>query len=183
MFLSVSNLILTFQTYWIDSSNKSSRVIYKTLFHRLSCLLSWTFNIPVCFSWCLLLFVVHFLTVISCWSSVMIHPSPHKTPNAISRAVIIFGIIWICLAFFIRPGIWSVAIYEDYVVLPYASLSVMFFDIITGSVVCVVWLDRCKFAPEYAIASVYLLGELVGVPILLIKLILGVLIKLYILFP
>ena len=52
----------------------------------------------------------------------------------------------------------------------------MYFEIITGSIVGMAWLARCIFAPESEIASVYLLVELGGIPTLLIKLILGVLI-------
>ena len=44
----------------------------------------------VCY-WYPLIFVVKFWTVISCWYSVMVHPSSHKTPNNIRGAVIIFG--------------------------------------------------------------------------------------------
>ena len=47
------------------------------------------------------------------------------------------------------------------------------FDIMTCSIVGVSCLDRYIFMPESEIASVCLLEELVGVPILLIKLSLG----------
>ena len=46
----------------------------------------------------------------------------------------------------------------------------------TGAIVGVAFLDRCMFAPASNISSKYLLGELVGDPILLNKLNLGVLI-------
>ena len=46
----------------------------------------------------------------------------------------------------------------------------MSFDVITGAIVGVYSLDRCMFAPESAITSLCLLGELGGVPIFLIKL-------------
>ena len=41
--------------------------------------------------WCLSLFVVHFLTDISCLSSMMMHPSSHQNPNDTIRTVFIFG--------------------------------------------------------------------------------------------
>ena len=44
-----------------------------------------------------------FWTYISCSSSVVVHPSSHKTPNDISGYVFIFGSIWICLTFLIGP--------------------------------------------------------------------------------
>ena len=51
----------------------------------------------------------------------------------------------------------------------------MSFDSTTGGIVVVAWLDICMIEPNSKIASVYFLGELGGVPILLIKLILGLL--------
>ena len=56
----------------------------------------------------------------------------------------------------------------------YGSLTVMLLDIIAGEVFGVASFSRWMFSTEFAIESVYFLGELVGVPILLIKLILGV---------
>ena len=53
----------------------------------------------------------------------------------------------------------------------------MLFDIVTGVIVLVYCLDRCIFAPESAISSVFLLREFGGVPIQYIKLILGLLIS------
>ena len=85
----------------------------------------------------------------------MMHPSSHKTPNDIIGAVLIFGKMWICLAYFLRPGEWSVAICDDSIVLPSGSIS---FDIITGAIVVVAHFSRCIFAPESVIASVLLLG-------------------------
>ena len=38
-----------------------------------------------------------FWVSISCLSSLMVHPSSHKTPNDINGAVFIFGNMWICL--------------------------------------------------------------------------------------
>ena len=75
-----------------------------------------------------------------------------------------------------RPGSWSVATYDDSIVLPYDRLDVMSFDIMNGAIVVVPCLDRYISVPESATASVCLLGELGGVPILLIKLNLGLLI-------
>ena len=57
--------------------------------------------------------------------------------------------------------------------LPSRSLSVILFDIITGAIVVVAYFDRCTFAPEYEIDIILLLGELDGVSIQFIKLILG----------
>ena len=52
-----------------------------------------------------------------------------------SGSVLIFGEICICQASFVRYGIWSVAKCYDSIVLPYVSLAVMLFDIITGAIV------------------------------------------------
>ena len=52
----------------------------------------------------------------------------------------------------------------------------MAFDIMTGAIVGVASFSIWVFTPEFAIASMYFLGELGGVPILLNKLILDVLI-------
>ena len=62
---------------------------------------------------------------ISCLSSVMVHPSSHKNPNAINGAVLIFGKMWIYLNLFLIPDSWSVAMCEDSIVLPYGSLDVI----------------------------------------------------------
>ena len=84
----------------------------------------------------------------------------------------------------LRPGSWSVSIYDESSVLPSGSLYVMSFDIITVAIVGVVCLDIGMFTSASEISSMYLLGELGGVPILLIKLILGVLIViLFIIVP
>ena len=60
--------------------------------------------------------------------------------------------------------------------LPCGILVVVLFDTMNGYIVGVDSFDRCMFAPESAISSVYFLGELGGVLILLVKLILVVLI-------
>ena len=105
-------------------------------------------QIPVC------LFLVPFMirfpflgAGISCLSSVMVHPSSHKTPNEISGFIFIFGIMWICLACLLRPGSWSVAICDDYIVLPYRSLDIVSFDIMTGAIFLVAFSTMCIFAP------------------------------------
>ena len=59
---------------------------------------------------------------------------------------------------------------------PSCSLAVVLFDIVTGGIVGVDLFTRWMFAPEFVIANVQVLGDLVGVLTLLIKLILGVLI-------
>ena len=97
-------------------------------------------------------------------------------PNDISGDVLLFGKIWICIAYLLGPLSWSVAICDDFIVLPSDSLDVMPFKIMTGDIVGVAWLYICMFTHESEIDSVCLLGELVGVSILLIKLILGLLI-------
>ena len=67
----------------------------------------------------------------------MVHPSSHKDPNEINRAVFILGEIWICLDFFLRPNRWNVGMCKDSIVIPYGSLAVVLFDIITGGIVLV----------------------------------------------
>ena len=79
--------------------------------------------------------------------------------------------MWICLAFLIRPGISSVAMCEDYIVLSSGSLTVILFDIITGDIVVLTCFARCIFTPESVIARVLLLGYLGGISIQFIKLI------------
>ena len=56
--------------------------------------------------------------------------------------------------------------------IPSGRIDVMSFNIITGDIFGMACFSGCIFAPESAIASVYLLEELGGVPILLMKLIL-----------
>ena len=77
---------------------------------------------------------------------------------------------------FVRPGIFSATICDNSVVIPSGSLVSVLFYIMTGSIDVVDCLDRCIFAPESAIYRICLLVELVGFPILLIKLISGLLI-------
>ena len=64
----------------------------------------------------------------------------------------------ICLAFLLIPGSWSVAIFDDSIVLTHGSISVMSFEIIIGAIVVVDCFDRCIFAPDSAIYSTILLG-------------------------
>ena len=59
--------------------------------------------------------------------------------------------------------------------LSYGSLDIMSFGIMTVTIIVVAFFSRCIFAPESAIASVFLLRESGGVPILLVKLVLGLL--------
>ena len=69
----------------------------------------------------------------------------------------------ICLAYFIRPGSWSVAICVDSIVIPSGSLDLISFTIITGAgVAC---LAMFIFAPGSAIASMLVLVGLGGVSI------------------
>ena len=80
--------------------------------------------------------------------------------------------------------IWSVFTCDESILLPFCGLSDMSFDIITEDIIGVDSLNIWMFALESAISSVYFLGELGGVPILLIKLILGVLVLiLFIIYP
>ena len=106
----------------------------------------------------------------------MVHPSSHKNTHGINGAVFIFGKIWICLACLLRPDIWSVEICEDSIVFSSGSLTVISFDIITGGIIVVDCFSRCIFALESAISIILLPGEIGGVPIQFIKLILGLLI-------
>ena len=66
--------------------------------------------------------------------------------------------MWIFLAFFLRPGIWSVDICDVSVLIPYGSLAVILFDIMTGSIVLVACFNRCIFAPKSAIVRLFLIG-------------------------
>ena len=65
---------------------------------------------------------------------------------------------------------------DNSMVIPYVSLVVTLFEIVTGAIFGVALFDIWMFAPESTIASVYFIGELGGFPIIFIKLILGVLI-------
>ena len=83
-----------------------------------------TCNIPVFLFLVPLIVSYPFLWMdIACLSSVVLHPSSHNTPNDINGAVFIFGKMWICLASFLRPGIWSVAICVNSIFLPCGSLA------------------------------------------------------------
>ena len=62
----------------------------------------------------------------------MVHPLSHKTPNEINGNIFIFWGIWVYLAFLLRPGIWSVLMCEESIVLPSGSLVIISFDVITG---------------------------------------------------
>ena len=96
---------------------------------------------------------------ISFLSSMMVHPSSHKTLNNINWAVWILVKFWIYLACSLRPGSWSVTICVDYILLPSGSLDFISFSIITGSIVGVACLDMCIFAPE---STIYRMLVLVG---------------------
>ena len=149
------------------------------------CVSRGTSHIPVC------LFLVPFIiscpflwTVISCLSSVVVHPQSHNTPNDISGGVLILGVMWLCLDCFCSPGIWSVSMCDDSIVIPSCRLYVVSFEIMTGTIVVADFFDRCIFAPESSISSLVLLGEFGGFPIQFIKLVLGLLISiLFIISP
>ena len=93
------------------------------------------------------------------------------------KLVGLYSFLGKCGSDLLRTDIWSVAICEDSIVLPYGSLSVILFDIITGAIVVVACFARCIFAPESAMAIMFLLLGLGGVSIQFIELILGLLIS------
>ena len=66
---------------------------------------------------------------------------------------------------------------DYYIVLPYGNIYDILFDIITRDIVVVACFVKCIFAPESDIASMLLLGDLGGVLIKFIKIILGLLIS------
>ena len=123
-----------------------------------------TYHIPVFLFLVPLIFFCPFLwTGIYCLSSVMVHPSSHKNPIEIYGAVFIFGKTRIWHSCLLRPDSRSVTMCEDSIVLPYGSLAVISFDIITGRIFVVACFARFIFAPESAIASMLLLVGLGGV--------------------
>ena len=70
------------------------------------------------------------------------------------------------------------------ILLPSGILQVVFFDIITGDIVCVALFAWWMFEPESVIVGVYFLWELGGVLVLLIKLILVLIILiLFVIYP
>ena len=94
----------------------------------------------------------------SCLYSVVVNPSSNKTPNDISGAAFIFEKMWICLACLLIPGIWSVAMCDDSIVLPYIIFAVISFAIIAGDIAAVDSYAWCLLAAESTIASMLLLG-------------------------
>ena len=74
--------------------------------------------------------------------------------------------MWISLACLLIHDSWSVAISENYILIPSDSLTVILFDVITGAIVVVAYFTRCVFAPDYDITSMLLLGGLGGVSII-----------------
>ena len=60
---------------------------------------------------------------------------------------------------------------EYSIVLPYGSVAVTSFDIITRAIVVVTFFARCIISSESEIASMLLLGRLCGVSIQFIKLV------------
>ena len=73
--------------------------------------------------------------------------------------------MWICLACLLRPGIWSVSISVDSIVIPYVSIAFISFSIIVGVILGVACFYSCIFSPESVIDSMLLLVGLVGVSI------------------
>ena len=69
---------------------------------------------------------------------------------------------------------------DDSIVLPYGSISVILFEIITGDIVVMACFAMCIFAPESDIARMLLLGKFGGVLIQFIKLILGLIVSILI---
>ena len=78
--------------------------------------------------------------------------------------------------FLVRPGSWGVDTCDYSIVLPYDILALMLFGITTEAIFGVASFARWMFAPQSEIACVHFLGEVGGVSIILIKLILGLLI-------
>ena len=140
------------------------------------CVSRGTFQIPIFLFLVTFIICCPFFTVVNFWSIVMVHLLSHNIPNDNSGAILIFGKMRIFLACFLAPGIWSVYKCDNSIVIPSGRIDVMSFNIITGDIFGMACFSGCIFAPESAIASVYLLEELGGVPILLMKLILWVLI-------
>ena len=64
----------------------------------------------------------------------MVNPSSHNAPNNMSGDVLIFGQMWICLTFGVRPGSLVIVTCGESIVLPYGSLEIMLFGIMTGSI-------------------------------------------------
>ena len=64
---------------------------------------------------------------------------------------------------------------EDFIVLSDGSLAAVSLEIITGAIVVMSYFSRCILWPESLIVVVFFLVEFGWVPILLIKLILGLL--------
>ena len=151
--------------YWASSGlGVCARMLFTTVSY--CCVTRSTSHIPVfLFLVPLIIYFPFFWTDISCLSSVTVHPSSHRTPDDINGAVWIFGKMWICLACLLIPGIWSVAICAEYIMLTSGSHAVMSFEIITGAIVGVDCFYRCIFAPESAIASMLLLRLIGGVSI------------------
>ena len=71
---------------------------------------------------------------ISILSIVMVHPSSYITLNDISWALFVYEKMWICLACLLSPGIWSVAICDESILIPSESLAVMSFENNTGAI-------------------------------------------------
>ena len=57
------------------------------------------------------------------------------TPKDMNGYVLIFGEMLNFLDFLVRPGICSVNMYDNSIVLPYSILAVLLFEIITGAIV------------------------------------------------
>ena len=150
--------------YWASYGFEvSSRILFTTFSD--CCGPRGTYHIPVFLCLFTLIISSPFFWMKICLSSVMVHPSSQKTPNDINGAVYIFGKMCICLACFLRPRIWCVAICVDSIVLPSGSLAFILCSIFTGAIVGVACLARCIFAPESAIASMLVLFGLGGVSI------------------
>ena len=66
---------------------------------------------------------------------------------------------------------------DDSIVIPYDSIAVNSFEMITGYISVVACFSRYIFAPESAIYSMFLQEEFGGVPIHFIKLFLGLLLS------
>ena len=143
--------------YWDSSSFEVCSRMLCTTFPDC-CVPRGTYHIPVfLFLVPLIISSPLFWMYIYCFSSVMVHPSSHKTPNDINGAVYILGKMWVCLTFVLIPDSWSVAMCVDSIVLPSGILAFISFSIIAGAIIGVACFARCIFTPGSVISSMLLL--------------------------
>ena len=133
--------------YWTSSGFEVCTRILFTKFSNF-CVSRGTSHIPVfLFLVPLIIFYPLLWIVIYFLSSVMVHPSSHKTPHDINGDVYILGKMWISLVCLFRPGRCSVDVCVESIVVPSASIDFISFSIIIGAIVGVACFARCIFAP------------------------------------